>query len=287
MVQRLTNGFVILVVVGFLAIFGSLIVDGLGPFISGDLLKEGYWAFDSASYQALSFFFSTVLVSILALAFAVPLGLGAAVCLSELLTGKARVIGKMAIELMAGVPSVVYGLLGVTFLLPLLSPWLMAQGGISGDSHFSAGLLLGIMILPTVVTFSDDAMRCIPGRYREEGLGMGLSKAQVVLFIVMPRAKEGIISAILLGLGRALGETIAVYLLIGRADQNFRWNAISFDTLFMPGQTLTTKLGGAEIAIAYGDAEHWGALMALALYLWILVAAISFIGMRLGREKAL
>ena len=105
----------------------------------------------------------------------------------------------------------------------------------------------------------------------------GMSKSQTILYVVLPQAKKGIVGAIMLALGRAIGETIAIYMVIGRSDKPFSFNDFSINNIFESGQTITTKLGGTETFIGYGNQSHWQALMALGLCLWLMVGILSFV----------
>lgn len=218
--------------------------------------------------------FGTLMVAGIALSIAFPIGLGAAIFTSEYLKGKTRATSKILIEFLAGIPSVVYGLLGIVYLREWLNSPLERWGG--GDSILTAGLLLSLMLLPTMMSVSDDALRCVPKAMRELGYALGLSRLQTILAVVLPAARSGILSATLLSFGRAIGETIAVYLVIGRSDRSLN-QLFSLETIFQPGQTITTKLGGSEVAIAYGDTAHWSALMALGVFLWLVALAIGHI----------
>ncbi|MGE0172678.1 MAG: phosphate ABC transporter permease subunit PstC [Oligoflexales bacterium] len=271
---------------GFIVFLGSaLVMDGMSGLSSVGFFSPGYWDFRQKSFHALSMFFGTATVAVLAMTLAVPLGLGAAIFVSEHTKGKTRAFIKVLLELLAGIPSVVYGLLGVGFVIPLMGEWIIEQGGVSGESLLTAGGLLGIMVLPTMMTFADDALRCVPKKMREEALSLGLSKWQVTSYVVLPQAKAGILGAAMLALGRAMGETIAIFLVIGRVDYPFSSSIFSFETLLGGGQTLTTKIGGAELSIAYGDPQHWSALMALAVTLWVSVTALAFGSGRILRSK--
>lgn len=266
-----------------LFLFGTLFAHAL-PSLGREgwtLLTVAHWNFRQSAFGALAMIYGTCVVSFVALALAFPVGLGAAIFVSEILAGKTRAAAKMTIELLAGIPSVVYGLLGVVFLRQWLQDPLTRLGASSGDSLFTAGLLLALMILPTMMTFSDDALRCVPRLFRETARGLGLTRRQAVWHVVLPQARSGILGAALLSLGRAIGETIAVYLVIGRADRPLPRNILSVDAWIDAGQTLTTKLGGAETAIAYGDSRHWSALMALGASLWIAIAFLTYASERL------
>lgn len=225
--------------------------------------------------------YGTVVVSGLALALAVLVGLGAAVFTAEYLPPRARLAAKIVIELLAGIPSVVYGLLGILFLRDWVYRLLSPFDPVSGDTLLAAGLLLAVMILPTVMTLSDDALRGVSRLQRDAARGLGLTRAEAVLFVALPQARPGIVAAVLLGLGRALGETIAVFLVVGRQDNQWPASLLSLRPLLNAGQTLTSKLGGSETNIAYGNPLHWAAVVALGLLLLAMVTACTVAADRL------
>ncbi len=226
--------------------------------------------------------YGTACVSAVALLLATPLGVGAALFMAEVLPRRARLGLKMAVELLAGVPSVVYGLLGVLllrdFVFRLLAPW----DPLSGDTLLTAGLLLAVMVLPTIATLADDALAGVPAEQRLAARSLGLTRAEVALRISLPQALPGIASALILALGRALGETIAVFLVVGRQDNQWPERLLSLRPLAAAGQTVTSKLGGSETFLAYGDPLHWGAITGLALVLFLGVLGISLLGGRLA-----
>lgn len=264
----------------------SALHDGVGELIKGfaSIFSSGYWDSNFSSFSALSMIFGTLVVCGIAVSISLPIGLGSAIFLSEYTRGKSRALLKITVELLAAIPSVVYGLLGAMFVVPALNNFLAPIGGF-GDSLFAGGLILSLMILPTIITFSDDALRCIPKEYRINALGLGLSREKVVLKLLLPMARNGLSGAVLLAAGRALGETVAVFLVIGRTDQNLNFKDFSFLSIFQSGQTLTSKLGGPELPIAYGSGLHWSSLLNLVVLLWLIVSVISFIGKKvLSRE---
>lgn len=244
-----------------------------------EYIVGGDWFYRQELFGAASMIYGTVVVAAIAVAIATPLGLGAAIGTAELLPARARLWVKGAIELLAGIPSVVYGLLGVLFLRGWVDDALRSAGyePIGGDTLFTAGLLLAVMVLPTIVTLADDALRAVPGSQRAAARGLGMTRAETVLSVCVPQAGRGIFAAVLLALGRALGETIAVFLVVGRQDGQWPAHLLSFERLFEPGQTLSSKLGGAETNIAYGDPLHWGAMVGLGLLLFCLVTFASFV----------
>jgi ABC-type phosphate transport system permease subunit len=132
-------------------------------------------------------------------------------------------------------------------------------------------VLLAVMIVPTIATLADDALHAVPRAVREAARGLGLTRGESIVTIVLPRASSGIVAAALLGFGRAVGETIAVFLVVGRADNRLPESLFSFAPVADAGQTITSKLGGSETSIAVGDALHTSALFALALLLLIVV----------------
>ncbi|MFQ5443702.1 MAG: phosphate ABC transporter permease subunit PstC [Nitrospinales bacterium] len=221
-------------------------------------------------YGALPMVYGSVMVTGLALILVLPFALGSAIFTSEYLPSRMRLLVKSIMELLAGVPGIVYGLLGVS----LLTVWLKDVFGlIDGNSILAAALLLAVMILPTVMTLSEDALRAVPAEYRETAWSLGLTKMETIGCAVLPQALPGIAGAVFLGLGRALGETIAVMLVIGSLDRVPQpW----YD-LFAPAQSIPSKLG-REAAEALGSGQHWNALIGLGLVLFILVMVITLIG---------
>ncbi|GJL77234.1 MAG: phosphate transport system permease protein [Nitrospinaceae bacterium] len=232
------------------------------------LLGQDWWA--GEVYGALPLIYGSCMVTGLALLLVLPLAMGGAVFTSEFLSAQQRLWVKALMELFAGVPGIIYGLLGVG----LLTGWVKDSFGlIDGNTILTAGLLLGIMILPTILTLSEDALNAVPGHYRDASLGLGLTKLQMVLSAVIPQALPGIAGAVFLGLGRAMGETIAVMLVIGGLDKI----ADPWYDLFAPAQSIASKLG-REAAEAIGSDLQWSALMALGLILFLIVMFFSLLG---------
>jgi phosphate transport system permease protein len=137
--------------------------------------------------------------------------------------------------------------------------------------------------LPTVLTLSDDALTGVPANQRRAARGLGMTRAEVILAVTLPQAWRGIAAALLLALGRSLGEGIAVFFVIGRQDNQWPTNVFSPRPWIEAGQTLTSKLVGAEIHLAYGDPLHWAAMMGLGLTLMLLAASLTCLGTRWRR----
>ena len=243
------------------------------------------WMYRHAEFGAASMLFGSLIVAVLALILSVPLAMAAATFISEICTRRVRILLKVAVELLAGVPSVVYGLLGVLFL----REWIMNLfdrfkiDALSADTLLTAGVLLAVMVLPTITTLADDALHSVSQTAREAARGLGLTRAEAIVSVSVPQARPGLIGAVLLGFGRAIGETIAVFLVVGRADNM----PLSMKSIFDAGQTITSKIGGSETNIAVGDPLHTSALLALGLVLLVIVlGATSAAEMLRGRISA-
>ncbi len=260
--------------VGLICAFGifiGLIAESLPIFkIYGWNFVWGEDWFPDETYGALPMIYGSLMVTSLALIFALPFSLGTAIFTAEFLTGRLRLMVKASMELLAGVPGIVYGLLGVS----VLTNWIRDVFQlIDGNSMISAGILLGIMILPTIMTLSEDALRSVPVEYRDTALSLGLSPVHTVWRAVLPKALPGITGAIFLGLGRAIGETVAVMLVIGGLDRIPRpWYDV-----FASAQSIPSKLG-REAAEALGAGLHWNALVGLGLILFLMVMVLSATG---------
>lgn len=263
----------LLLVAGFLlwASLPALSHEGLG------LFGTATWAYRKARFGAAAMLYGTAVVSGIALLLAAPLGIAAALFVSEVLPQRFRTAAKVVVELLAGIPSVVYGLLGVLFLRSWMQSLTERLGWetLSGDTLLTAGVLLAVMILPTIVSLAEDAFGAVPASARDAARGLGLTRAETCLTVVVPMAAPGLVGAILLALGRALGETTAVFLVVGRADNRLPEGFFSLARVTEAGQTITSKLGGSEPNLALGDPLHTGALLSLALFLLVTVVLLT------------
>jgi phosphate transport system permease protein len=145
-------------------------------------------------------------------------------------------------------------------------------------------VLLAVMVLPTIVTFSDDALRAVPAAQRRAARALGLTRSEVILHVALPQARRGLGAALLLGLGRAMGETIAVFLVVGRQDNQLPAHWFSLRPMLEAGQTLTSKLGGSETNIAYGDPLHWAAIVGLGVILFVITGGLTVLATSFGRR---
>lgn len=247
------------------------------------------WFFRDSTFGAAPMIYGTLVVALVAIVLAAPVGIAAAVFGVEYLPRRGRLALKVAVELLAGIPSVVYGLLGILLLRNWIYKLLDDFDLLSGDTLLTAGLLLGVMVLPTIMTLADDALCGVPGTQRTAARGLGLNATETAWHVSLPQAAPGLLAAVLLALGRAMGETIAVFLVIGRQDNQWPSSLLSLRPLLESGQTLTSKLGGAETNIAYGQPLHWAAMLGLGLLLLALVGLVTLAGVwlqRLSRRHA-
>lgn len=265
-----------------LGVVGFLILGvGSGPVSWIELLTSPVWDPPSGQFGATAMIWGTAVVAAVALGLAAPVGWAAAVAIHEVAPARWRRILRTGCELLAVVPSIVYGLLGVAFLRPLVSDLAGVPGG---DSLLAGGLVLAVMVLPTIVAVSVDALAGVPAATREAAAACGLTRTEVIRAAVLPEARRGMGAAALLGLARALGETIAVFLVVGRADSLVPSSVADTVTrLLRPGQTLTTKLNGPETVLAGDAGPHWAALCALGLLLLAVVATVTIAGQRRTR----
>jgi len=207
--------------------------------------------------------------ALIALSIAVPTGLAAAVMSTEILPGPWRSLSRTGMELLAGIPSVVYGLLGLWLLLPFLQSSLHL---LTGHNLLAAGLLLSVMVLPTIMVMAQDALAAVSADQRDAAASLGMGWGARLWRVLLPQAWPGIRSGILLALGRALGETMAVMLVVGSMDRIPE----PFYNLLSPAQTLTSRIG-REIGESTFGSMHFAALMACGLLLAIVTISISLL----------
>ncbi len=244
-------------------------------FITGQV-----WDPVAGIYGALPFIVGTILASLIAILFAAPIGIFTAIYLSELARGRLATPLTFMIELLAAIPSVVIGLWGVFILAPFLrgtvETWIVSVFGwipfLGGPTYgiglFSAGVILTIMILPTIVTISREVLQAVPGSQREAMFALGATRWETIRRVVVPFARSGIIGAVILGLGRALGETMAVTMVIGNKDS-------IPSSLFDQTQTIASK-----IATTFNEAPAGlpsSSLIALGLILLVMTVIMNIV----------
>ncbi|MGK7948026.1 MAG: phosphate ABC transporter permease subunit PstC [Xenococcaceae cyanobacterium] len=225
-------------------------------------LTTSSWNPVTKEYGVLPAVYGTLVSSFIALLISVPIGLGTAIFLSEdYLSPKIQRTIVFLVELLAAVPSVVYGLWGIFVLIPFLKE----ISPLRGPGMLPAALILSVMILPTIAAISRDAITNVPIELRQAAVGLGATRWEAILQIILPAASSGIIGGIMLALGRALGETMAVTMLIGNA------NKVNFD-LFAPSNTISSLLAN-QFAEASG--LQVGALMYAALILFVITLLVN------------
>jgi phosphate transport system permease protein len=237
---------------------------GFHFFVSAD------WDPTAKQYGALTFIYGTLVTSAIAMIIAVPLSVGAAAFLSEIATGTVKRIAAFLIELLAAIPSVVYGFWGIFFLVPVMRTvytWLGVEET-SGFGMMTAAVILAIMIVPYIAAISYDVCQAVPRSQREGSLALGSTRWQMIWRVVLPYARPGIIGACFLALGRALGETMAVAMLIGnRVD--FSWSPFQFGATIP--SVIANKLPGATY-----DLDK-SALIALGLVLFLVTVVVNIL----------
>jgi len=217
----------------------------------------------------------TLWVSFGAILLALPLGLASAIYLSEVASSRVRNILKPLIELLAGIPSVVYGFFGLVVMVPLIQKLFNLP---VGETGLAGSIILGIMALPTIITISEDAMRNTPRAMKEASLALGASKWQTIYKIVIPYSISGITAAAILGIGRAIGETMAVLMVTGNA-------AVIPKSILEPMRTIPATIA-AELGEAPAGGLHYKALFALGCILFIITMVINLtVEFITGRKK--
>ncbi len=216
-------------------------------------------------YGTLALLVGSLAVTLLAMVLAVPLGLGAAVFVSEFCRGKTRETLKIVIELLAAVPSVVWGFIGLAVLGPII---MTLTGATVGINLLNGGIILALMSVPIIVSVGEDALKAVPDSYREAALSLGANRVEMVFRVLFPAAKHGLLAAVLLGVGRAIGETMAVLMATGHAVQ------IPYSILD-PIRTLTATIA-AELGETVKGDEHYRVLFLIGVVLFAVTFVINF-----------
>jgi phosphate transport system permease protein len=238
-----------------------------GDFDIGQFLGSTEWYPTSVSkprYGVLALIVGTFSVTALATCIAVPFGLGAAVFVSEFCGNKVRETLKIVIELLAAIPSVVWGFIGISVMNPLLQQVFHAPVGLN---VLNGALLLALMSVPIMVSIGEDALKAVPDSYREAALAMGATRWQTVYRVLLPAARNGLLAAVLLGVGRAVGETMAVLMATG--------HAINIPhSVFDPVRTLTATIA-AELGEASSGSPHYRVLFIIGILLFTITFIVN------------
>ena len=263
------SGWIAIVVLA--GIFFFLVVNSMRAFEEVGLvamLKGTDWfpTSDPPSFGFLPSEVGSLWVTFMALLASVPVGIAAAVYLSEFAPRRYKNLAKSIVELMAAVPSVVLGLLGLAFVVP----WVRVAFDLpSGLTAFAAGLVVGVLCLPTIISISEDALHSVPESLRQGSLALGNTRWQTTYKVVVPAASSGIFAAVMLGLGRAIGETMVVLMLAGNSG-------LIVATPFEAARTLTGTIAG-EMAEVVRGGLHYSVLFAMALVLFTITFAVNLV----------
>ncbi len=257
--------------VGIVAVLGNeaLLFLQTGLVNVVDFFTGTAWQPSGGKFGILPLLNATLMTSLAAMFVAIPLGLGAAVYLSEYATERTRASLKPVLEILAGIPTVVYGYFAVTFMTPLLQS-LFGKDTVQFYNTASAGLVMGIMILPTIASMSEDALSAVPRSLREASYGLGSTKFETIAKVVLPAGLSGIIAAFIVGISRAVGETMIVAMAAG-AGPNFTFN------FFESAETITghiARISGGDLS--YGSIDYTS-LFALGLTLFVFTLLLNLL----------
>ncbi|MGB3669636.1 MAG: phosphate ABC transporter permease subunit PstC [Phormidesmis sp.] len=282
-VKIIFGGFAAISIVTTIGILGTLIFETIAFFQEvpiGRFLTETRWTplFASKQFGIFVLVSATIMISVISILVALPLGLLSAICLSEYATPQLRRILKPILEILAGVPTVVYGYFALLTVTPFLQKFLP---NLQGFNALSAGLVLGIMITPLVASLSEDALYSVPRSLKDGAYALGATKRETVISVILPAALSGIVSSLILAVSRAVGETMIVTLAAG-ANPTLGFNP------FVPVMTMTAFI----VQITAGDAPHgtiaYKTLFAVGMTLFLMTFALnifSFWFVRRFREK--
>lgn len=263
----------------YLAEVGDMKAVDCGNIDFADFFAGKVWmptAQPAPQFGLLPIILGTLMVSFAAIVIALPFALAAAIFLSEIADKRLYKLLKPAIELLSGIPSVVYGFFGLIVIVPIIQK---TFGLDVGETALSGAVILAIMALPTIITIAEDAMRATPNTLREASFALGANKWQTIYKVVIPHAKSGITAGVVLGIGRAMGETMAVLMVCGNA-------AVMPHTLLEPIRTIPATIA-AELGEAPQGGAHYSALFMLACILFLLTLAINLLVEYISKRKNL
>lgn len=235
----------------------------VGQFLFG---REWYPNATNARFGILPMIVGSLMVTMGAILISVPIGIGSAIFIAEVAPPKTKTVFKIIIEFLSAIPSVVLGFLGIV----VLSNWVRISFNLSsGFTVLSGSIVIALMALPTIISVADDAIRALPGEYREASYALGASKWETIKNVLIPAASSGIIAGVMLGVGRAIGETMAVMMVMG--------NAVQIPSTYLEsGRTLTATIA-AEMGDTVRNGTHYNALFAIGVVLLIMTSVINTI----------
>ncbi len=258
-------------IVFIIGIFVFITREGLG-FIGGDFDAAEFFltpnwrptSETNPTYGILALVAGTASVTGLAMLVAIPFSLGAAIYIAEFATGRKREILKVLVELLAAIPSVVWGFIGLSIMNPLIIQLFNVPVGLN---VLNAGVILGLMAAPIMTSIAEDALKAVPDRYREAAEAMGATRWQVIRRVVLPAARNGLLGAVLLGVGRGFGETMAVLMATG--------HSINFPTSVFDSVRALTATIAAELGETAVGSEHYQALFTIGIFLFVVTFVIN------------
>ena len=266
-----------LAVISLVLIIGFVFYKGLNPFISKgfsfkDFLLGTKWVPSSESFGIAPMIVASILATLGALIIGIPIGILTAVFIAEIAPKKIGKIISTAVELLAGIPSVLYGVFGLAIIVPWIQNTFNQP---KGQSLLAVMIVLAIMMLPTIVTVSETSIRAVPKSYKEGSLALGTSHIETTFKVVVPAAKSGILAGVVLGVGRAIGETMAIILVAGNSP-------IIPTSVFSGVRPLTTNIA-LEMGYAYGT--HQEMLFATGVVLFIFILLLNLLLSKLSNKE--
>jgi phosphate transport system permease protein len=265
---------IIIVLLIFLFLFKEAV-----PFVSSPGIGELFhnvWnpvSFQKEEFGIIPLITGSVVVTLLAILIAVPFGIIGAVYISEVATPKEREFLKPFIEILAGIPSVVLGFFGLVVVAPLIKNLFGLSGGLNA---LTGSILLAFMAIPTIISISEDAIKSVPAAYKEASLALGASKLETIWKVVVPAALSGIVASVMLGMGRVVGETMAVMMVTGNAP------VISFDP-FSSVRTMTATIAAEMGEVTIGS-HHYMALFWVGIVLMLMTFLLNLVSYRVLKK---
>lgn len=260
----LLSAAVFVLIIALITIF--IFAKGL-PLISktglGDFLLSTQWNPTKGSFGIGTMFIGTLLVTMGAMLWSVPLGLSSAIFMAEIAPPRIGTVLGQLVNLLAGIPSVVYGFVGLIVIVPFIRE---SFGG-NGMSLLAGAIILGIMILPTIINISRDSLMAVPKDYKSSSLALGATHFQTIRRVIVPAARSGIITSVVLGMGRAIGETMAVVMVTGNS-------AMIPTSILAPIRTMTSNI---VLEMGYASGDHQTALFATGMVLFLLIVGLNLI----------
>lgn len=252
-------------------IFAFLLREGLPALfaVSPTKFLGRFWYPTFGIYGIVPLFLGSLVVTLGAIAIALPLGIATAVFIHEIAPSWAREILKPLIEVLAGIPSVVLGFLGMIVVAPLIREHLGAPTGLTA---FTGSVMLAYMALPTIISIAEDAIDAVPKSYRDGSLALGTTHWQTIWGVILPGARSGIVIAVMLGVGRAVGETMTVMMVTGNAARL----PLGLDAYFKPVRTMTATIAAEMGEVAQGGA-HYHVLFMVGIVLFVVTFLINIV----------